>query len=86
MVGPRDGKETVILEDEDMVDWHFRANNTKHRKLWGVYVYLKGYGHVWRDDTYWRRTRQPTAGQPTRCGPVNRRPTPGPPRGHSNAR
>ncbi len=40
MLGPRDGKETVILEEEDMVDWHFRANNTKHRRLWGVYVHL----------------------------------------------
>jgi len=52
LLGPRDGKETVILQDEDMVDWHFRANNSSTEKLWGVYGYLEGYGHVWYDDTY----------------------------------
>ena len=52
LLGPRDGKETVILEDEDMVDWHFRATNSSSEELWGVYVYLEGYGHVTCDDTY----------------------------------
>ncbi len=52
LLGPRDGKETVILQDEDRVNWHFRAKNTSTEQLWGVYVYLEGHGHVWCDDTY----------------------------------
>ncbi len=52
LVGPRDGKETVILEDEDLVEWYFEVENSGDEELWGVYVYLEGFGHVWCDDTY----------------------------------
>ena len=50
--GPRGGKETVILEDGDTVEWYFRVENSSGEELWGVYVYLEGLGHVWCDDTY----------------------------------
>lgn len=52
LLGPRGDKEAVILEDEDTVEWHFRVENSGSEKLWGVYVYLEGYGHVRCDVTY----------------------------------
>jgi hypothetical protein len=44
--GPRDGKETVIISEGDIVEWFVRVSNTSGEKLWGTFVYLEGAGHV----------------------------------------
>jgi len=52
LLGPLEGKEVVIIEDEDTVEWVFRVTNSGTEKLYGVYVFLEGAGHVWCDTTY----------------------------------
>jgi len=52
LLGPLEGKEVVIIEDEDSVEWVFRVTNSGTEKLYGVYVFLEGAGHVWCDATY----------------------------------
>lgn len=52
LIGPREGKEQVILRDEDEVEWHFLVENSSSEELWGVYLYFETHGPVWCDATY----------------------------------
>ena len=52
LLGPREGKEVVIIEDEDTVEWSLRVTNTGTEKLYGVYAFLEGAGHAFCDTTY----------------------------------
>ena len=52
LVGPQDAGGNVFLEDEGWAEWHFRVENSSDEKLWGLYVYLEGYGPVRCEDVY----------------------------------
>jgi hypothetical protein len=62
LLGPREGKEVVIIEDGDTVQWSLRVTNTGTEKLYGVYAFLEGAGHAPCDTT------RLTPGSTTQCG------------------
>jgi hypothetical protein len=44
--GPSDGKESVILNDYDIARFQITVDNESSEELWGLFVYLEGYGEV----------------------------------------
>jgi hypothetical protein len=54
LLGPREGKELVIIEGEGTVEWSLRVTNSGTEKLHGVFVYVEGAGEASCDTTYLR--------------------------------
>jgi hypothetical protein len=52
VLGPREGKEVVIIEDEDTVEWSLAVTNSGTEDLHGVFVYVEGAGPALCDTTY----------------------------------
>jgi hypothetical protein len=40
------GRSRSVFFAGDAIGWHFRVTNTGAEYLWGVFVYLEGYGPV----------------------------------------